>query len=321
MKKINIGLLGFGTVGQGTYKILTENKELIANRHNIEFNIKKILVSNVNKKRNVDVDASFLTTNADEIINDNDIDIVVELLGGIEPAYTYISNAIKNNKHIVTANKAVIANKSLELSALKNTYNKQIGVEACVAGGIPIINAITTALSGNEFISIKGILNGTTNYILTQMDEAGLDYKTALKQAQELGYAEADPTADVEGIDAANKLSILIELGFNKYVHPDNIDTIGISSITKKDIQKANKNNEKIKLIASVENNNGKLEYNVKPISLPNNHPLAMVKGAFNGIFVTGNAVGELMFQGAGAGSLPTGSAVVGDIIAIAKTI
>lgn len=321
MNTVKVGLLGFGNVGTGTYQILQMNKEHIKETSGVDIEITKILVNDVNKKRTVETPAGVLTSNADDILTNPDIDIVVEVLGGIEPATSYMLKALNNGKHVVTANKAAVAANFAELNETANKNHLMLKLEACVAGGIPILHPLTTVLMANQFEEILGILNGTTNYILTQMTEFGLDYADVLKKAQELGFAEADPTADVEGIDAANKLSILMALAFNKYVHPDDIPTEGISKITKEDIKKAAANGCKIKLIASAVKNGDDIEFSVKPMELKNDHPLATVSNEFNAVFVKGNAVDELMFYGKGAGPLPTGSAVMGDVLTVAKFV
>ena len=321
MNTVKVGLLGFGNVGTGTYQTLQMNKEHIKETSGVDIEITKILVNDVNKKRTVETPAGVLTSNADDILTNPDIDIVVEVLGGIEPATSYMLKALNNGKHVVTANKAAVAANFAELNETANKNHLMIKLEACVAGGIPILHPLTTVLMANQFEEILGILNGTTNYILTQMTEFGLDYADVLKKAQELGFAEADPTADVEGIDAANKLSILMALAFNKYVHPDDIPTEGISKITKEDIKKAAANGCKIKLIASAVKNGDDIEFSVKPMELKNDHPLATVSNEFNAVFVKGNAVDELMFYGKGAGPLPTGSAVMGDVLTVAKFV
>lgn len=321
MNTVKVGLLGFGNVGTGTYQTLQMNKEHIKETSGVDIEITKILVNDVNKKRTVETPAGVLTSNADDILTNPDIDIVVEVLGGIEPATSYMLKALNNGKHVVTANKAAVAANFAELNETANKNHLMLKLEACVAGGIPILHPLTTVLMANQFEEILGILNGTTNYILTQMTEFGLDYADVLKKAQELGFAEADPTADVEGIDAANKLSILMALAFNKYVHPDDIPTEGISKITKEDIKKAAANGCKIKLIASAVKNGDDIEFSVKPMELKNDHPLATVSNEFNAVFVKGNAVDELMFYGKGAGPLPTGSAVMGDVLTVAKFV
>lgn len=321
MKTIKVGMLGFGNVGTGTYQTLEMNRELIEKHVGASVEISKILVNDVTKPRQVVTPDGVLTDNVADIIDNPEIDIVAEVLGGIEPASEYMLKALNNGKHVVTANKAAVAANYDKLFKAAADNGVSLRPEACVAGGIPILNAITTVLGANKFDEILGILNGTTNYILTQMTDNGLDYADVLKDAQAKGFAEADPTADVEGIDAANKLSIMMALAFGHYVHPDDIPTEGISKITKADIDKATADGCKIKLIASAKNEDGKLTYSVKPVALPTYHPLASVSNEFNAVFVKGNAVGELMFYGKGAGPLPTGSAVMGDILMAAKEI
>ena len=258
----------------------------------------------------------------DDIFKDPDIDIVIELLGGIEPATSFMLSAMRNGKHVVTANKAALAANYNELTKTADENNVMLKFEASVGGGIPILGTLTGPLRANKFEEVMGILNGTTNYILTMMTKEGLDYETALKDAQEQGFAEADPTADVEGIDAANKLSILIALMFNKYVAPDDIPTTGITEITKEKIEEARSNGCKIKLIAHAKkNDDGEIKYEVRPMYISATHPLANINKEFNAVFVKGNAVDDLMFYGKGAGPLPTGSAVMGDVIEISKSI
>ena len=229
--------------------------------------------------------------------------------------------ALKNGKHVVTANKAAVASNFNLLQDAAVANDVVLKMEGCVAGGIPILNALTTVLKANQFIEILGILNGTTNYILTQMTDFGLSYDDVLKTAQEKGFAEADPTADVEGIDAANKLSILMALAFDEYIHPKDIPTTGITKVSAEDIERAKADNKKIKLIASAVKNGDGVEFSVKPVALDSSHPLASVSNEFNAVFVRGNAVDELMFYGKGAGSLPTGSAVAGDVLNIAEIV
>lgn len=321
MKTVKVGLLGFGNVGSGTYQALQMNREHISETTGVSIEISRILVRDTSRKRAVDVPADLFTTNPEDILSDPEIDIVCEVLGGIEPATSYMLRALENGKHVVTANKAAVAANYRQLTETAEKNHVKLKLEACVAGGIPVLQTLTTVLRANQFDEILGILNGTTNYILTQMTEYGLDYADVLKVAQEKGFAEADPTADVEGIDAANKLSILMALAFGTYVHPDDIPTEGISRITSADIEEAAENNCKIKLIASAVKKDGKIEYSVKPVALPSEHPLAGVNNEFNAVFIKGNAVDELMFYGKGAGPLPTGSAVLGDILMIAEFI
>ncbi|MGI6257527.1 MAG: homoserine dehydrogenase [Anaerovoracaceae bacterium] len=321
MKTINIGLLGLGNIGTGTYKTLEMNHDHIAESTGVDLRITKILERDVDRDRGIKVTPDQFTQEPKDIFSDPEIKIVIELLGGIEPATSFMLEAMKNGKSVVTANKAAVAANFDKLMETAKENHVQFRFEASVAGGIPILNAITTVLGANQFEEILGILNGTTNYIMTQMTEYGLDYDDVLKVAQEKGFAEADPTADVEGIDVANKLSIMMALAFGKYVHPDDIPTKGISQITKEDIDKATANKCKIKLIAQAKKTGDKVEYSVAPMELPYDHPLASVSNEFNAVFVKGNAVDELMFYGKGAGPLPTGSAVMGDVLSIAKII
>ncbi len=319
MKTVQVGLLGLGNIGTGTYKTLEMNKKQIEAAAGCKVEITKILEKDVDRERDITVKPQQFTQDPDSIFKDPDIDIVIELLGGIEPASTFMLSAMENGKHVVTANKAAVAANFDKLMKAARENNVEFRFEASVGGGIPILNAITTVLKANQFEEILGILNGTTNYILTQMTDHGLAYADVLKEAQEKGFAEADPTADVEGIDVANKLSILMALAFDQYVAPEDIPTTGITRIAKDDIAAAAAKNCKIKLIASAKLVDGKLEYSVKPMELPNSHPLASINNEFNAVFVKGNAVDELMFYGKGAGPLPTGSAVMGDVLEIAK--
>ena len=321
MRTIKIGLLGLGNIGTGTYKVLEMNRKQIEAAVGARVTIDKILEKDIYKKRDIAVNPDEFVQNPDDIFKDPEIDIVIELLGGIEPATTYMLKAMKNRKHVITANKAAVAAGFETLNKHAKEYGSIFKYEASVGGGIPILNPITTVLKSNKLNEVMGILNGTTNYILTKMTDEGLEYDDVLKEAQEKGFAEADPTADVEGIDVANKLTILMALMFNKYVKPEDIPTAGISKITKEQIAAAKANGCKIKLLAMAKNNDGKFEYCVKPELLKNDHPLAGVGYEFNAIFVHGNAVGDLMFYGKGAGALPTGSAIIGDVIETAKAI
>lgn len=321
MNTIRIGLLGFGNVGGGAFQILLMNKDIIEKSCGKHLIVSRVLARDKNKDRGFEFDHSIITSNVDDIINDPEIDIIAEAIGGIEPATSYILRALEAGKNVVTANKAALAANYDKIINTAKEHNARFRFEASVAAGIPILNAIDTVLRGNQFTEIMGIVNGTTNYILTKMSDERMSYDAALKQAQEKGFAEADPTADVEGIDVANKLTILMALTFGHYVKPENIPTIGISKITPNDIELAKQQGCRIKLIAHAKIENDKLVYEVKPLSLPNSHPLASVNNEFNAVFITGNAVGELMFYGRGAGPLPTGSGVVGDIMEIAKVL
>lgn len=322
MRTIKIGLLGLGNIGTGTYKTLEMNREEVESTLGAKVEIVKILEKDTERDRGIKVDKNKFTMDPDDIFKDPDIDIVIELLGGIEPATSFMLSAMRNGKHVVTANKAALAANYNELTKTADENNVMLKFEASVGGGIPILGTLTGPLRANQFEEVMGILNGTTNYILTMMTKEGLDYETALKDAQEQGFAEADPTADVEGIDAANKLSILIALMFNKYVAPDDIPTTGITEITKEKIEEARSNGCKIKLIAHAKkNDDGEIEYEVRPMYISATHPLANINKEFNAVFVKGNAVDDVMFYGKGAGPLPTGSAVMGDVIEISKSI
>lgn len=321
MKTVKIGILGLGTVGGGTYEILDMNRELIEKRIGKEIKVEKVLEKNMDRLKALGLHEGQATQNPDDILKDPEIDIVVEALGGIEPSTTFMLTAMENGKSVVTPNKAAVAANFDKLHKAAVANSVEFRFEASVGGGIPALTAITEALAGNDFSEVMGILNGTTNYILTKMTDLGLDYGEVLKDAQAKGFAEADPTADVEGIDVANKLSILMALAFDKYVPPTEIPTVGISKITMDDIEAAKAKGCKIKLIAQAKKVGDNIEYSVKPMEIENSHPLAGVSNEFNAIYVTGNAVDEVMFYGKGAGALPTGSAIVGDILAIAKAL
>ena len=321
MKTIKVGLLGLGNIGTGTYKTLEMNKKQIESTTGVSIEITKILEKDVNRKRDITVTPEQFTQNPDDIFLDPSIDIVIELLGGIEPASSFMLKALQNKKHVVTANKAAVAANYDAFMDAARENQVMFRYEASVGGGIPILNTLASDLLANEFEEILGIVNGTTNYILTQMTEFGLNYADVLKVAQEKGFAEADPTADVEGIDVANKLSILISLVFGIRVAPQEIPTAGISKISKEDIKLADQFGYKIKLLATAKKVGNQLEAHVQPAFVPKDHPLASVSNEFNAIFVTGNAVDDLMFYGKGAGPLPTGRAVMGDVIEISRAI
>ncbi|MCG8483258.1 MAG: homoserine dehydrogenase, partial [Clostridia bacterium] len=295
MKRVNIGLLGIGNVGSGVYSILNINGNKINESAEKEITIKKILVNDVNKKREFSFDRDMLTSDVESILEDPDIDIVIEVLGGIHPAYEYMKRALLNKKHVVTANKAVIATYGQDLIQTAEENNVSLRYEASVGGGIPIINTLSNPLSVNNFEEIMGIVNGTTNYILTQMTDFGLEYEAVLKVAQEKGFAEADPTSDVEGEDAAYKLAILLSTAFGINVSPDQIPREGITKISKDDIEYASQFGYKIKLLSTAKKHNDELEFHVHPTLIPSTHPLASVSNEFNALFVKGNAVGELM--------------------------
>jgi len=319
MEKVKIALLGFGNVGTGVWKILEENKKEIMKRSHYDIEVAKILVKDINKKRDIVVSKEILTDNFNDIINDESIKIVVELIGGRGQAKEYMIRSMRAKKHIVTANKLVIANWSEELFKIAEEERVLFYYEASVAGGIPIIREINESLTANRIQQIIGIINGTTNYILSKMTNDGISFKEALREAQEKGYAEADPTSDVEGYDAVYKLAIMASLAFGTKVDHDEIYREGISNISSMDIGYAKKFGYTIKLLAIAKEENNRLELRVHPTLVPSNHPMANVNDVFNAIMIKGNAVGELMLYGRGAGDLPTGSAVVGDIISILR--
>lgn len=321
MEKVKVALLGIGTVGGGVWEIFQGNRSEILKNSGKEIEIVKILVKNPDKKRNNSIPQHLFTADFEEIIKDKEIDIIVEVMGGIEPARTYIMRGLREGKHVVTANKALLANHGDELMEEARKQGVHLCYEASVAGGVPIIHAIKESLTANKIEKVMGILNGTTNYILTKMTKDKLAYHEVLKEAQELGYAEADPTADVEGYDAAHKLTILSSLAFGTYVDFQQVYREGISKISPVDIEYAQELGYVIKLLAIGKAKEDIMELRVHPTFIPQSHPLASVNDAFNAVFVKGDAVGELMFYGRGAGDLPTGSAVVGDIISIVKNI
>ena len=314
MKSLKVGIIGLGTVGSGVYKVLKNFK-------NIE--IKKIAVKNINKKREIeDFNYDLLTDNPYEITQDNEIDVVIEVSGGINTTFDILKSAIENKKHIVTANKELLAKKGSELFNLAKEKNVVILYEAAVAGGIPIIMPIKTILCANKITKIAAILNGTTNYILTKMAEQDLSYETALKQAQELGYAETDPTGDVEGFDAAYKIAILSTISFNKKVNINKIYREGITKITAHDINSAKELGYRIKLIAMGQVlSDGKIDVRVHPMLVAKKHLLAKIDNATNSILLRGNPVGDLVFTGAGAGAEPTSSSVAGDLLVLASEL
>jgi len=320
-KSITVGIIGFGTVGTGTARILIENAEIIRRRLGTLVTIKKISDLDIKRDRGISLKGVQLTTNAREVLNDPEIDIVVELIGGYKPAKEFILEAIKNGKHVVTANKALLAVHGEEIYAAAEKSGTTLGFEASVAGGIPILAAIRNGLAANNIKSIYGIVNGTCNYILTLMTNAGRKFEEVLKEAQAMGYAEADPTFDIEGIDSAHKLAVLTMLTYGTPVKFEEIYTEGISKILPLDINFARDLGYKIKLLAITKMVDGEIEARVHPTMLPEEYPIATVDGVYNALSVVGDAVGSTMFYGRGAGDMPTGSAVVSDIMDIGRDI
>jgi len=319
--KIKVGIIGYGTIGMGTAKILIENKDLISKRTGKEIILEKIVDLDITTKRDFQVDVSLLSTNIKDIIENDDIDIVVESIGGINPAKTFIETALKNRKSVVTPNKEVIAKHGRELMTLAEDNGVDLFFEAAVGGGIPIIRPLKMGIGANNIKEIFGIVNGTTNFILSKMADEGEDFGETLKEAQTLGYAEADPTADIEGFDSAYKLVILSTLAFGAKVDFENIYFEGITKITARDNMYANEFGYEIKLLVVGKEIDGNLELRVHPTFVPKSHPLANIKDVNNAIYVKGDFVGETMFYGPGAGAEPTGSAVVADIMDIAFSI
>jgi homoserine dehydrogenase len=318
---IGVGIIGFGTVGIGTFKILRDHRLLIEQRTGLDIGVVKIADIDLDRERPVEVEKGILTADAYEVIDHPDVDVVVELMGGIHPAYEFIAYAAAKKKPVVTANKALLAEKGNEIYELMKKEGCDLGFEAAVAGGIPVIRATRQGLVGNRILYILGILNGTSNYILTKMTEGGVSFPAALQRAQELGYAEKDPTLDVEGIDAAHKLCILARLSFHCPIRMEEITTRGISELSSVDIAFAKEFGYVIKLLAMAKEEEGMVEARVEPTMIPLDHPMASVNGVFNAVYVVGDRTGPNLYYGRGAGGDPTGSAVVSDIVDVAKRI
>lgn len=319
MKPIKVGLLGLGTVGTGVVRIIQGHQEDLVMQTGSPIQIAKILVQNAAKERNIEVSSDQLTEDPWEVLNDGEIDVIVEVMGGIEPAKTYILEALARGKHIVTANKDLMALHGQEIMAHAARKNCDVFYEASVAGGIPIIRTIREGFASDRITKIMGIVNGTTNYILTKMCQEGANYPEVLKEAQQLGYAESDPTSDVEGLDAARKMTILATLGFNVDVALDDVSVQGISSISGDDIVYGQRLGYEVKLLGIAERHNDSISVTVQPTLVKKGHPLASVNGVFNAVYVYGEAVGETMFYGPGAGELPTATSVVADLVAVSK--
>lgn len=322
MKTINIALLGFGTVGSGVAETIKRNSQMMAEQLGCQLKITYVLVRHPDKYKNVPLlEGVHLTSSFEDIVADPDIGIVVEVMGGIHPAKEYIFEALNHKMSVVSANKDVVALFGPEImhTAMENHVN--FSCEASVGGGIPILRPLHDSLAANEIESIVGIVNGTTNFILSSMDEEGVSYSDALRVAQKKGFAEADPTNDVCGYDAARKLAILASIGFRANVTFDDVLVEGIEKISQKDVQYASEMGYAIKLLAVGTRQDNGIALNVYPAFVPRTHPLASVKGSYNAIYVTGNIVDDVMFYGRGAGSLPTASAVMADVISTAKHI
>ncbi len=314
---LKIGLAGFGNVGAGVYKNLEKNRALLKKRTGRDILVHRVAVRDKTKKREVSLPKENVTTNLLDLINDDEIELVVELIGGVDKAFEFVKAALEKGKTVVTGNKALLAERGRELFEVARANETSIYYEAAVAGGIPIIKTVQESLIGNHIQSVAGIINGTCNYILSRMSDAGLEYSAALEEAKKLGYAEADPTLDVSGWDAAHKAIILASLSYGRWVPAEEIYVEGIEKVTKPDIEFANSLGYTIKLLAIIrlhDDKNGAIEVRVQPSLVKKDHILSSVRGVFNAIMVTGDVVGETLFYGSGAGQDPTSSSVIGDI-------
>lgn len=321
MNEIKIGLIGFGTIGAGVAKLLRENCGLIEEKTGARLTLKAIADLDITTDRGVNIDGIHLTKNADEILTDPEISVVIELIGGYEPARTFVLKAIAHGKHLVTANKALLAVHGEEIYAAAHAKGVEVLFEAAVGGGIPVLSAIKGNMAANRFSTVLGIVNGTCNYILTRMTQEGAEFAEVLKNAQELGYAEADPTFDIEAVDTAHKLCLLLSLCFGTRVDLKDIYSEGITSITAEDVDFARTFGYRIKLLAIGKLDGDRLEARVHPTMIPSDHPLADVNGVFNAIRLTGDFIGPVMFYGRGAGMDATASAVVGDVVDLCRSM
>ena len=320
--RIEIGILGLGIVGSGTVALLENNRAEIENKIGLPLHIKKIAVRDLDKPRSVTVDRSLLTTHPEEILNDPDIDIVCELIGGVSPARDFVMQALRNGKQVVTANKEMIAKEGHALMEEAARRRLDFQFEGSVAGGIPIIQPMKNGLSGNKTLEVVGIINGTTNYILTKMAQEHADFDTVLREAQAHGYAEADPTSDIEGYDAQYKIAILASIAFTSRVSVSEVYVEGITKIAAPDIAYADELGYVIKLLGiALRVGDSQMQVRVHPTFLPKTHPLASANGVYNAVMVKADSVGDVMFYGRGAGSGPTGSAVVGDIMDVCRNL
>lgn len=321
MQAISIGLLGLGTVGTGVVKIIENHQDKLMHQVGCPVKVKKILVQDPVKDRTVKVESSLLTVNPADIIDDPEIDVVIEVMGGIENTREHLLNALKMKKHVVTANKDLMAVHGSELLTVAHENGCDLFYEASVAGGIPILRSLADGLASDRITKMMGIVNGTTNYILTKMSQEGLAYEAVLKDAQRLGYAEANPASDVGGLDAARKMAIMASLGFSMKIDLDDVKVKGITEVTEEDLQYGKQLGYTMKLLGIADREGDKVEVSVQPALLPSSHPLASVHNEYNAVYVYGEAVGETMFYGPGAGSLPTATAVVSDLVGVVKNM
>ncbi|MGE7274541.1 homoserine dehydrogenase [Brevibacillus panacihumi] len=318
---VKVGLMGFGTVGTGVVRIISAHQEDLQKQTGLGIEIKKVLVQDAEKARHIRSMENKLTTDPAELLEDPDIDVIVEVIGGISPAKEYILGALERGKHVVTANKDLMALHGAEILNKAQEKGCDVFYEASVAGGIPILRALVEGFSSDRITKMMGIVNGTTNYILTKMSQEGADYAEVLKEAQALGYAEADPTSDVEGFDAARKMAILATLGFRVPMKLEDVDVKGISAVSREDIAYGKQLGYEVKLLGLARRDGEAVEVSVQPTMVPKSHPLASVNGVFNAVYVHGEAVGETMFYGPGAGEMPTATAVVSDLVTVVKNM
>ncbi|NIK69831.1 MULTISPECIES: homoserine dehydrogenase [unclassified Paenibacillus] len=321
MKPVKVGLLGLGTVGTGVVRIVEGHQEDLQSQVGSPIVIEKILVQNKSKSRSISIDSNKLTEDPWEIIGNPDIDVIVEVMGGIGSTKEYIMEALSRGKHVVTANKDLMALHGPEILAKAQENGCDVYYEASVAGGIPIIRTLVEGFSSDRITKIMGIVNGTTNYILSKMSLEGASYGDVLKEAQELGYAEADPTSDVEGLDAARKMTILSTLGFRAKVALEDVSVQGMSKVSKEDILYAKRLGYEVKLLGIAERQDDQFSISVQPTMVKKSHPIASVNGVYNAVYVYGEAVGETMFYGPGAGELPTATSIVSDLVAVVKNL
>lgn len=321
MKAISIGLLGLGTVGTGVVKIIENHQDKLMHQVGCPVQIKKVLVKDIDKQRDVSLNREMLTTNPNDILQDPEIDVVIEVMGGVEETRQHLLSALNNKKHVVTANKDLMALYGSQLLTAASDNGCDLFYEASVAGGIPILRGLVDGLASDRITKMMGIVNGTTNFILTKMAQDGSAYEEVLKEAQDLGFAESDPTADVEGLDAARKMAILSTLGFSMKIDLDDVKVKGITDITEEDLEYGKQLGYTMKLIGIADLDDDKVEVSVQPTFLVDSHPLASVHNEYNAVYVYGEAVGETMFYGPGAGSLPTATAIVSDLVGVMKNM
>mgnify|MGYP001366573044 CR=1 FL=1 len=318
---IHVGLLGLGTVGCGVYRMIHEHQEELFHRIGLPIQVEKILIRDIHKDRKIIMPDDLLTTDPEDIVNNPNIDVVIEVMGGMEETKELILRALRRRKHVITANKDLLALYSGELLSVASEYGCDLFYEASVGGGIPVLRSVVDGLSSDRIFKMMGIVNGTTNFILTKMTREKISFEQALADAQALGFAEADPTSDIEGLDAARKMVILSTLGFSMKVSLEDLFIKGISTITPEDIDYADRFGYVIKLIGIARRDNGRVEISVEPAFISKDHPLASVNNEFNAIYIYGEGIGETMLYGPGAGQLPTATAVVSDLVAVAKNM